>query len=78
MKKLMQISVLVVLAFALVLTAFAFRGTGAALPSGKVCPLVGWNNGVHNCHPTTFSSLQGVAFQITLPPVSHPDVGWNS
>lgn len=75
MKKFVQISVLVLLVFAVAVTAFAAARTSSTLAGGSICPNVGWNTRVTGCLAGTLSpDLHELAYQV----VPKPTVGWNS
>ncbi len=80
MNKLFKISVVVVLALALVCTVFAFAGVPSGMASGTVCPNVGWNSRIAGCGFGVFTlqSLDGLALLRPVGPIYTPLVGWNS
>jgi hypothetical protein len=77
MKKFVQISVLVLLVFAVAVTAFAAARTSPALAGGgSFCPYVGWNSRGAGCLAASPSpDPQRLAYSL-LP--NRRDVGWNS
>lgn len=77
MKRFYQISIIVVLALALVLTVFAFTGASSQMASGKICPNAGWNTRSASCSFGTVPSLEGFAYY-RLPPEIMPNAGWNT
>ena len=75
MKKLWQISLVVVLALALVCMAFSVAGIGVGHTAGMVRPQVGWHTGSAD-FGRPLASIQGLAFTIVLPPGYTTNVGW--
>jgi len=75
MKKLLQVSLIVVLALALVCMAFSVKGPGAGMAAGKVCPQVGWHTGNATCGKS-LASIQGIAFILVPTPGYTTNVGW--
>ena len=77
MKKFLQISILVILALALVFSVFTVTAASSEMAAGKICPSVGWNSRSGSCALGALQSLQGLAY-FKLPPPPTPQVGWNS
>ena len=76
MKKFLQLSILVILAIALIALAFSVKPTSSKVVIVTHCLVAGWHTGPTSCF-TPMASLHGLAFQIVLPPVFLPNVGWN-
>ena len=76
MKRFLQISVMVVLALALIFTAIPVRATGPQMAGGMICPLVGWNTRPSSCSGIPVADLLGIPYR--LPPGPTPNVGWNT
>jgi hypothetical protein len=81
MKKSIQVCIIVILALALVFTAFTVTYTSADMAKVKNCPDVGWNGkGVDKCPSVKaeMPSLQEFAYSwFVNPPLISPCVGWN-
>lgn len=67
MKKLIQISVILVLAIALVVGLFQI-GIGSEIPMASKSCRVGWNTRASSC------LALGIGVKV---PIDRPDVGWN-
>jgi hypothetical protein len=68
MKRLLQISIVLVLALALIVGLFQYTATSELAATGSSCR-VGWNSRTTNC--STLALLQKL-------PGPMPQVGWNS
>ena len=74
MKKLVQISLVTVLVFALAFGLLLVAGGSVSAAGGQICPMVGWNT--RSC--SAYVALPTLGAQVAgLPPVK-PNVGWNS
>jgi hypothetical protein len=77
MKKFVQISVVVLLVFAVAVAAFTATRTSSAMAARGICPSVGWNSRSFSClSALPLSGTEAFAYQ--LPPGAIKDVGWNT
>jgi hypothetical protein len=77
MKKFVQISVVVLLVFAIAATAFSATRTSSAMAARENCPNVGWNSRSFSCRSALLpSGTEALAYQ--LAPGATINVGWNT
>ena len=75
MNRFWRVSLIVVLALALVCMAFPVAGTGVGLTAGLVKPQVGWHTGSAD-FGKPLASIQGIAFILVPTPGYTTNVGW--
>jgi hypothetical protein len=77
MKKFTQISVVVLLVFAVAVMAFTATNTSSAMAAREICPSVGWNSRSFSClSALPLSGTDALAYRSL--PGGTLDVGWNS
>jgi hypothetical protein len=75
MKRILQLSVIIMLILVVAGTVAAMSGSGPFAARGEICPTIGWNTKSMSC--TAFLPGEN-SFAFRLPVEITPNVGWNS